>query len=142
MRNAATSKYGGLTPITFIMDQILILNPLSILIWLPGIIFFFFRKEEITYRALGFIWLTTFLILLINGHSKGEYISAAYQILFAGGAVMIEKWSAAPKRNWIKYSIAVPVVVIGVLLSPFARPLLSPETFISVSISNWIRTAK
>lgn len=130
MRNAATRKYGGLTPITFIMDQILIHNPLSILIWLPGMIFFFFRKEEITYRALGFIWLTTFLILLINGHSKGEYISAAYQILFAGGAVMIEKWSTVPNRNWTKYSIAVSVVVIGVLLSPFARPLLSPETFI------------
>lgn len=130
MRNAATRKYGGLTPISFIMDQILIHNPLTILIWLPGIIFFFFRKDSKQYRALGFIWLTTFLILLINGHSKGEYISAAYQSLFAGGAVMIEKWSAAPNRNWIKYSIAVPVIVIGVLLSPFARPLLSPETFI------------
>jgi|WetSurMetagenome_2_1015567.scaffolds.fasta_scaffold44593_2 4-amino-4-deoxy-L-arabinose transferase-like glycosyltransferase len=131
MRNAAAQKYGGLTPITFIIDQILILNPLTFLIWLPGIIFFSFHKEAITYRAIGFIWLTTFFILLINGHSKGEYISAAYQILFAGGAVMIEKWSAAPKRLWIKYSIAVPVVVIGVLLSPFARPLLSPESFIS-----------
>ena len=130
MRNAAARKYGGLTPISFIMDQILILNPLSILIWLPGIIFYFFKKDSKQYRAIGFIWLTTFLILLINGHSKGEYISAAYQILFAGGAVMIEKLSAAPKRFWIKYLVAIPVVVIGVSLSPFARPLLSPETFI------------
>jgi nitrogen fixation-related uncharacterized protein len=130
MRNAASEKYGGLTPVSFIMDQILILNPLSIFVWLSGIIFFFFKKDSKQYRALGFIWLTTFLILLINGHSKGEYISAAYQILFAGGAVMIEKWSAAPKRSWIKYSVAIPVVVIGILLSPFARPLLSPETFI------------
>jgi len=130
MRNAATRKYGGLTPITFIMDQILILNPLSILIWLPGIIFFFFRKEEITFRALGLIWLTTFLILLVNGHSKGEYISAAYQILFAGGVVMIEKWSMLQKHHWVKYSVAVTIIVIGIFLSPFARPLISPETFI------------
>ncbi len=36
MRNAATRKYGGLTPISFILDQILILNPISILIWLTG----------------------------------------------------------------------------------------------------------
>ena len=135
MHNAATRKYGGLTPISFIMDQILILNPLSILIWMPGIIFFFFRKEEITFRALGFIWLITFLILLINEHSKGEYISAAYQILFAGGAVIIEKWSAASKRNWIKYSIAVPVIVVGILLLPYARPFLSPETFIQYQLA-------
>jgi hypothetical protein len=112
------------------MDQILIHNPLTILIWLPGIIFFFFRKDSKQYRALGFIWLTTFLILLINGHSKGEYISAAYSILFAGGAVMIEQWSALRNRGWVKYSIAVPVIVVGILLSPFARPLLKPEIFI------------
>ena len=130
MRNAATRKYGGLTPISFIMDQILIHNPLTILIWLPGLFFFFFKKDSKQYRALGFIWLTTFLILLINGHSKGEYISAAYQILFAGGAVMIENWSSLQNRGWIKYSIAVPVVIVGILLSPFARPFLSPETFI------------
>ncbi|MDP2365498.1 MAG: hypothetical protein Q8M94_17230, partial [Ignavibacteria bacterium] len=130
MRNAATRKYGGLTPISFVMDQILIHNPLTILIWFPGIIFFFFAKDSRQFRALGFIWFTTFLILLINGHSKGEYVSAAYQILFAGGAVIIEKWSAMQNRGWIKYSIAVPVVIAGVLLSPFARPLLSPEVFI------------
>ena len=130
MRNAASRKYGGLTPISFIMDQILIHNPLTILIWLPGIIFFFFKKDSRKFRAPGFIWLTTFLILLINGHSKGEYISVAYQILFAGGAVMIEQWSTMQNHGWTKYSIAVPVIITGILLSPFARPLLSPESFI------------
>ena len=135
MRNAASRKYGGLTPISFIMDQILIHNPLTILIWLPGIIFFFFKKDSRKFRAPGFIWLTTFLILLINGHSKGEYISAAHQILFAGGAVMIEKWSTMQNHGWIKYSIAVPVIVVGILLSPFARPLLKPEIFINYQAS-------
>ncbi len=130
MQNAAQRKYGGLTPVSFIRDQILILNPLSILIWLPGIIFFFFKKDIRKFRTLGFIWLTTFLILLINGHSKGEYISAAYQILFAGGAVLIEQSSLKPKRFWIKYSIVVPVIITAIMLSPFARPLLSPKSFI------------
>ena len=67
---------------------------------------------------------------MINGHSKGEYISAAYQILFAGGAVLIEKWSAIPARNWIKYSVALPVIIVGILLLPLARPLLPPEIFL------------
>lgn len=130
MRNASTLKYVGLTPLSFIKDQILIHNPVSILIWLPGIVFFFFNNESKQYRAIGLIWLTTFLILLINGHSKGEYISAAYQILYAGGAVIVERWSALPMRQWLKYSFAIPILVVGVLLSPLARPLLSPECFI------------
>ncbi|MGB5289684.1 MAG: glycosyltransferase family 39 protein [Ignavibacteriaceae bacterium] len=128
MRNAASMKYGGLTPVSFILDQMLILNPLSFFIWLPGFYFFFFTERGKKYKAVVFIYITTFLILLINGHSKGEYVAAAYQILFAGGAVMIEFWSK--KRNWLKYAIAIPVVSFGILLAPFARPLLQPEAFI------------
>jgi hypothetical protein len=129
MRNAASMKYGGLTPISFLIDQFLILNPLAIFIWLPGIYFFFFNEEGKKLKAVIFIWLATFLILLINGHSKGEYIAAAYQILFAGGAVMIEKWSVS--RNWIKYAIAFPVIIAGLLILPFARPTLSIKQFLN-----------
>lgn len=128
MRNAASRKYGGLTPMSFIMDQFLILNPVAIFIWLPGIYFFFFNEEGKKLKAVIFIWLATFLILLINGHSKGEYIAAAYQILFAGGAIMIEKWSVSKK--WIKYAIAFPVIIAGLLILPFARPTLSIEQFL------------
>jgi hypothetical protein len=128
MRNAATMKYGGLSPISFLMDQFLILNPVAILIWLPGFYFFFFNADGIKLRAVIFIWLATFLILFINGHSKGEYIVAAYQILFAGGAVMIEKWSAS--KSWLKFSIAIPVMLAGLLILPFARPTLSLEQFL------------
>ena len=130
MRNAASRKYGGLTPLSFIIDQILILNPLSILIWLPGIIFYFFKKESKRFRPVGFIWLTTFVILFLNWHSKGEYIAASYQLLFAGGAVMIEKWSA--ERSWMKFATAIPVILLGIFLSLFARPLLPPETLIKI----------
>jgi hypothetical protein len=128
MRNAASRKYGGLTPVSFIIDQILILNPLSILIWLPGIVFYFINKDGKQFRGVGFIWLTTFAVLFINWHSKGEYIAAAYQFLFAGGAVMIEAWSN--KRSWLKYTVAIPVIVFGILIAPFARPLLPVNKFL------------
>jgi hypothetical protein len=128
MKNAASRKYGGLTPASFILDQILILNPLSILVWVPGIVFYFFNKEVKQFRSVAFIWLTTFTILFINWHSKGEYIAASYQILFAGGAVMLEIWSK--KRSWLKYAVAIPVIVFGILLAPLARPLLSVEKFL------------
>lgn len=128
MRNAASRKYGGLTPISFILDQLLIMNPLAIFIWLPGFYFFFFNEDGKKLKAVLFIWIATFLILFINGHSKGEYIAAAYQILFAGGAVMIEKWSF--RMTWLKYSLAIPVIIAGLMISPFARPTLSLEQFL------------
>ena len=131
MRNAASRKYGGLSPLSFIMDQLLILNPLAILIWLPGIYFFFFNEQGKKYKAVIFIWIATFSILLINEHSKGEYIAAAYQILFAGGAVMIEKWSSE-RIGWLKYAIAIQIIISGIILSPFARPTISLEQFLKL----------
>lgn len=129
IRNAAARKYGGLTPKSFIMDQLLILNPLNIFIWIPGFYFFFFTEEGKKIKAVLFIWIITFLILLVNGHSKGEYIAAAYQILFAGGAVMVEKWSST--KPWVKYSLAVPGIITGLFVLPFARPTLSIEQFLN-----------
>ena len=128
MRNATARRYGGLSPASFILDMILILNPLSVLIWIPGLIFFFFNKRDKIYRPLGYIWLVTFAILFINWHSKAEYIAAASPILFAGGSIMIVRWNARIKR--LKYALAVPVIVLGIIISPYARPLLPVETFL------------
>ena len=119
MRNAASRKYGGLSPASFVLDLILILNPLSILIWLPGLYFYFFNKNDKLYRPIGYIWLVTFAVLFINWHSKGEYIAAASPILFAGGAVMIVKWNARIKR--LKYALAVPVIVLGIISFTFCK---------------------
>ena len=128
MRNAAARKYGGLTPVAFVLDLFLILNPVSVLIWIPGLIFYFFNKSSKQFRAIGYIWLATFAVLFINWHSKAEYIAPAFQILFAGGSVMIVKWNA--RRNRLKYALAVPVIVLAIFLSPYARPLLPVENFL------------
>jgi hypothetical protein len=129
MSNAAKMKYGGLTPVSLILDMILILNPLSFLIWIPGLWFFFFHKKARIYRPLGYIWLVTFAILFINWHSKAEYLASASQILFAGGAVMIVKWNIKIRR--LKYALAIPVVVLDMIIAPYARPLLPVQTFLN-----------
>ena len=127
MRNAAERKYGGLSPLSLILDMILIFNPLSVLIWVPGIIFYFFKKNSRIFRPLGYIWLTTFIILFINWHSKAEYLAPAFQILFAGGAVMIVKWNSRIGR--LKYALVIPVIVLSFILAPLARPLLPVQAF-------------
>ena len=128
IKNAAISKYGRLSTTSFVLDLVLVLNPLSFLIWIPGLAFYFFNKRSRQFRALGYIWLITLAVLFINWHSKAEYIAPAFQILFAGGAVMITQWNE--KVNRLKYALAVPVIVIGILLSPLARPLLPVENLL------------
>ena len=109
MGNAASGKYGGLTPNFFYARSVSDSQFFSTSNVASGNYFLLLQKSFKQYRALGFIWLTTFLILVANIHSKGEYIAAAYQVLFAGGAVMLERWSSATNRGWLKYAIVVPV---------------------------------
>jgi hypothetical protein len=140
MRNAAQSKYGGLTPVSFILDMVLIFNPLSFFIWIPGLIFYFYNKNSRIFRPLGYIWLVTFIILFINWHSKAEYMAPAFQILFAGGAVMIVRWNARISR--LKYALVLPVIVLSLLLAPLARPLLPVQTLLDYQSSFTLGTSK
>lgn len=131
IQNALKYKYSGLTPMDFIIGQFMNVNPASAIVWLAGLYFFFFHKKGKKYRMLGIVYLTAFLILLLNGHSKAEYLAVAYPILFAGGGVLIEKISQLKNWRWLKYAIIIPLVISGILLIPLALPILPVETYIN-----------
>ena len=130
IQNALRYKYSGLTPIDFISGQFMNVNPASAIIWLAGLYFFFFHKEGKKFMMLGIVYLTAFLILLLNGHSKAEYLAVAYPILFAGGGVLIEKISHVKNWSWVKYAVIIPLVLSGILLIPLALPILPVKTYI------------
>ncbi|QQS36379.1 MAG: glycosyltransferase family 39 protein [Ignavibacteriales bacterium] len=130
IRNASLNKYSGLTPVDFILGQILLQNPYSILIWLPGLYYLFFHPAGKKYKAAGIIYLTAFIILVINWHSKAEYLAAAYPVLFAAGGVFWEKLEIKKNIMWIRYALLIPLILSGLLTLPLALPILSVETYI------------
>jgi len=131
IQNALRYKYSGLTTMDFIAGQFMNINPASSIIWLAGLYFFFFHIEGKKYKMLGIVYLTAFFILLINGHSKAEYLAAAYPILFAGGGVLIEKISQLKNWRWLKNAVIIPLVLSGILLIPLALPILPVKAYIN-----------
>jgi hypothetical protein len=127
--NATKYKYSGISRMDFITGQVLLLNPFSLLVWLPGL-FFFFTKAGKTFRILGIIYLTAFLILLVNGNSKPEYLGTAYAALFAGGGIFIERYFADKKFSSIKFAIPVLIGLSGFVFIPLVLPVLPVESFI------------
>ena len=130
IRNATTLKYASVTPWDFISGQLLILNPVTLPVWLIGLYYYFFNKEGKTFRILGIIYMTAFLILVINGHSKPEYLSPAYPMLFAAGAVLIEKLSQRRYRAWLKVVTPVSIIIGGLIIAPIVLPFLPVKTYI------------
>lgn len=131
IRNATSGKYSELSRTDFLAGQFLNMNPVNAVVWISGLIFFFTKAGK-KFRIAGIIFLTVFSILMINGHSKAEYLAAAYTPLFAGGGVLIESLTRE-RFKFLRYAIAALIISFGIVAIPFALPILPVESFISYS---------
>lgn len=126
----ATGKNVELSPLEFIAQQVVILHPFTLPVWLAGLWYFLFDKEGRRYRVLGVAYVMVLLVLLaLKG--KNYYLLPIYPMLFAGGGVWFEKMLSARRRlRWLKFAYPALLVVGGALLAPLAIPILPVETFI------------
>ena len=128
IRGAVDGKYSGLDAWSFLSGQILIQNPVTLPVWLAGLVFLFTPAGS-RFRAVGIVFLTATLVLLVNGHSKSEYLASAYAGVFAAGGVAWERWLEAPRRRGLRVALA-GLVAAGILLTPVVLPILPVETYI------------
>ena len=133
IKNAQAFKYSGITRLGFLKDMLLIMNPLSVMIWVPGVFWLFFGNRKKEFKIIGLIVLTVFLILLLNGKAKAEYISGAMIPLFSAGGIFYEQFRGKIFRKLISYGIATSIIISGIVFVPLALPILPVETFIRYS---------
>jgi len=115
-------------PISFVLDQAMIMGPLLFPTWLGGVLWLFFSRTGRRYRVLGWTYLVL-LVLFIALRGKNYYLAPAYPMLFAAGAVGFEGFSQNRWR-WSRAAYLGVVVLGGLALLPLSVPVLSPETFI------------
>jgi hypothetical protein len=75
------------------------------------------------------------LILMLNGHSKPEYLAAAYAPLFAAGGMIWESWGARQQWRIVRPAFLTLLLAGGLALAPFALPMLPVETYIRYAAS-------
>ncbi len=132
MRNATAGKYSSLTRLRFLTDQLLDMSPAVVLVALLGLGWYLLSKDGRRFRALGIVFVTTFVILLLNPHTKSEYLAAGYTLLFAGGGVVLERWGERWGRA-IPVIAGVLLVASGLLSAPFGLPMLPEESYVRYS---------
>ena len=129
MRNATSIKMADVSPVAFLLEQVLANNPGALPVWMGGIVFGFAPAGR-RGRVLVWIYLTVLLLLLVGGHSRASYLAPAYPMLFALGAVAIERQSAAAGRGWVRSLAVALLVIFGGLVLPLALPVLPVQTFV------------
>jgi hypothetical protein len=113
------------SPLDFLINQILGMNPLSVLLWGAGL-WYFFSARGARYRVFGLAYLILF-VLFIAIQGKTYFLAPAYPPLFAGGAMLVGNWQAR-FRKWVA-AYALLLALIGVLLAPAVMPVLPPTLY-------------
>ena len=118
MSNIAQSdKNVALSPAQFIVQQIVFMNPATVPLWLAGIIWLFASRDGRRYIALAITYLVTFAEFIFM-HGKSYYLAPVYPMLFAAGAVAVERLFAI-RWQWLK-----PALLVAMIARPHlcARP--------------------
>jgi hypothetical protein len=133
LRNGANGKNLVAGPALYLFQQLLLTNLFLSPIWIVGLIWLLCNR---TARFLGYAYLVL-TILMIGLHAKHYYAGDAYPMLFAAGAVAIERWT----RRWIalQAAIAAAAVAAGFFFLPFTLPVLSEPSM--VAYANYVGTA-
>ena len=147
---AHSNKNTANTPLSFFAGQVLLMHPLTLPIWLIGVVWLMWggfsnpplagqippvageipplagQRTRATFRVLGLAFVILFIEFVVM-KGKIYYLSPAYPMLFAGGAIAIERKMPRQAR-----AIVVALLVIGgALLAPLAMPILPVETYIA-----------
>ena len=127
----ADERNVALSPFDFFAQQILVMHPLAAPIGVAGLAWLLFAREGRKYRALGIACIVVQAILVVLAR-RVYYAAPIYPILFAGGSVAWERWSAGrPRvRAWAQPAYVAALAATGVLLAPLSLPCLPPETYV------------
>lgn len=115
-------------PIAFIADQAMLFNPILFPLWLGGLGWLLLNRHGSRYRILGLAY-ALMLIAFIALKGKNYYLSAAYPMLFAAGAIAFERVTRERGR-WSRSLYVGLIVAATCFLAPLAAPVLSPETYV------------
>jgi hypothetical protein len=127
LRAGQNGKNVILTPLQFVLADVVILNPVFALVWLGGLILAFVRPAT---RWAGWTFAIV-IVAMIGLHAKDYYPADAYPLLFAAGGVAIE--IVTRRAAFLRPVFATLALAAGALLLPFGTPALGETQLVAYS---------
>jgi 4-amino-4-deoxy-L-arabinose transferase-like glycosyltransferase len=119
-------------PLNFIFSQIAGISFLNVPIFLIGVYFYLRSEGGDQLRSIGLTYIILFVFMTAL-NMKVYYLMPAYPMLYAGGAILIEK-SSISKKGVFRWFSSEPfiacLIIVAILIAPTVIPVLSPSTMI------------
>jgi len=110
----------------FLKEQLIFsANVVTIPLWLAGLAFYFFAKAGKSYRPIGWMFVVPGVLFVVS-QGRSYYFAAAYPMLVAAGAVVMEKWVTTLPIGWARLTRAVTfgaLAIGGVIFAAIALPI-------------------
>jgi hypothetical protein len=130
MRNIrASGRDVVLGPAQYVLQQIMIMNPLTFPVWLTGIVYLFFSRKATPYRLLGWTFAAVFAAFFVL-HGKDYYTSPVYPMVLAAGAVALESVTRNRPGIWGRVIFLMLLLAATAAIIPLNLPLLSPNRLV------------
>ena len=125
MRNIrASGRDVVLGPGAYVLQQIMVMNPLTFPVWLAGIVYLLFSRDAKPFRLLGWTFVVVFAVFFAT-HGKDYYTAPVYPIALAAGAVALERMTR--RAMWVRVVYVVLLLAATMATLPMNLPVLSPE---------------
>jgi 4-amino-4-deoxy-L-arabinose transferase-like glycosyltransferase len=120
---AAGDKNADVAPVAFMLNQVVVMNPLFAPLWIAGLVAPFVLRALARVRFIPIAYVVV-TVLTVAGHGKDYYIAAAYPALFALGGVALER---AVRSAAARFAYLGAAVALSALIAPVAMPILPPQ---------------
>jgi len=124
------TKTAWITLPQFLLEQVLMMHPFSIVVWLSGLAALLFWKPLGKYRVLGIAWLIALALFLLKG-SKTYYPAPSYLLLIPAGAIFLEHFFSKLSWKWLGTAFIVVLILGGILVLPYGLPVLPIDAYIA-----------
>ncbi len=125
LRNGQLGKNVVLSPLAYVLAEILITSPLLSLVWICGLAWYLIHPSL---RSIGYGYLIL-IAMMIASHAKHYYPADVYPILFAAGGVAIESWTQLAR--YLRPIVVAVALLGGLMMLPYVEPILPEPAFIA-----------
>lgn len=120
------SQLVNMNPVTFIVEQLLMVMPASIVIF-PGLLWILISKKMKEYRIVAMVCISV-LVLYILFQGKTYYSAGIYGFLAAVGGVATENLI---RNKLIRVLPFIIMLFFGMLMFPMGKPVFNPEGLVT-----------